>query len=44
MAGGFDPATQNLQIVGSVVVKDIIDNWDTVFMNGIAPQGTQNGS
>ncbi|GAA5831495.1 hypothetical protein JCM5353_007644 [Sporobolomyces roseus] len=44
MAGGFDPATQNLQIVGSVVVKDIIDNWDTVYMQGVAPQGTQNGS
>ncbi|GAA5904062.1 purine-nucleoside phosphorylase [Sporobolomyces salmoneus] len=43
-AGGFDPATQNLQIVGSVIVEDIIASWDALYAGGIAPQSTENGS
>ncbi|GAA5947398.1 hypothetical protein JCM3765_001658 [Sporobolomyces pararoseus] len=43
-AGGFDPATQNLQAVGKVVIEDIIASWDSVYSQGITPQGTENGS
>ncbi|GAA6011541.1 hypothetical protein JCM11491_004682 [Sporobolomyces phaffii] len=43
-AGGFDSAVQNLQVVGSVVIEDIITSWDAVYQQGIAPQSKENGS
>ncbi|GAA6009236.1 hypothetical protein JCM11491_004240 [Sporobolomyces phaffii] len=43
--GGFEPAIQNILIVGWPVVKDIETNWDSVYANGIAPQDSlANGS
>ncbi|GAA5931483.1 purine-nucleoside phosphorylase [Sporobolomyces koalae] len=44
IAGGFDPAIENLQIVGNVVRLDIIANWEATYSQGIAPQTTENGS
>ncbi|GAA5878242.1 hypothetical protein JCM16303_002697 [Sporobolomyces ruberrimus] len=43
-AGGFDPATLNLQVVGSVVVEAIVNDWETTYSQGIAPQSAENGS
>jgi hypothetical protein len=43
-AGGFDPATLNLQVVGSVVVEAIVNDWNTTYSQGIAPQSAENGS
>ncbi|GAA6010869.1 hypothetical protein JCM10207_003967 [Rhodosporidiobolus poonsookiae] len=43
-AGGFEPAIQNLVVVGKPVVDDIVHNWDSVYSAGIAPQASLNGS
>ncbi|GAA5938219.1 purine-nucleoside phosphorylase [Sporobolomyces koalae] len=43
--GGFEPAIQNILIVGWPVVKDIEKNWTSVYQKGIAPPSPSlNGS
>ncbi|GAA5831531.1 hypothetical protein JCM3766R1_001789 [Sporobolomyces carnicolor] len=42
--GGFEPAIQNLVIVGGPVVEDIHSNWDSLYAAGIAAPAVANGS
>ncbi|GAA5989031.1 hypothetical protein JCM10908_006279 [Rhodotorula pacifica] len=43
--GGFEPAIQNILITGRPVVEDILNNWDSIYAAGIAPQAAlANGS
>ncbi|GAA5909702.1 purine-nucleoside phosphorylase [Sporobolomyces salmoneus] len=42
--GAFEPAVQNILIVGRPVVEDIHKNWDSLYAAGIAPPAITNGS
>ncbi|GAA5998426.1 hypothetical protein JCM5350_000686 [Sporobolomyces pararoseus] len=42
--GAFEPAIQNILIVGRPVVEDIHANWDSLYSAGIAPPAIANGS
>ncbi len=36
-SGGFLPSLANIYLAGIQVVTDIINNWDSVYANGVAP-------
>ncbi|KAM0788042.1 hypothetical protein ACM66B_006240 [Microbotryomycetes sp. NB124-2] len=42
--GGFEPAIQNLVIVGKPLVEHIIEWWTSIYKKGIAPQSKGSGS
>ncbi|KAK4052027.1 hypothetical protein OIV83_002321 [Microbotryomycetes sp. JL201] len=42
--GGFEPALENLVIVGKPLVQHILQFWNSIYKKGIEPQSKGNGS
>ncbi|KAK1925972.1 purine nucleoside permease [Papiliotrema laurentii] len=36
--GGFTPAIKNILIAGTPIIEGILNDWDQVYANGVAPQ------